>query len=130
MTVEITYKNKISTNNPYNLVVFVDEKMNVSSLKKHISVSDYAFISDLIKTKNLKKKIISFDISSKKKIILVSIKKYHSNSDLEKLGASFYDQFKDYKLGNFIINSETLSSQKKKCYRLFCTWLKIKILCV
>ena len=88
MSVQIAYKNKISINKPYNLVLFVNEKMNISSLKKHISSSEYAFISDLIKTKDIKK-IIPFDLSSKKKIILVSLKKNQSNSDIEKLGANF-----------------------------------------
>ena len=126
MTVQIAYKNKVSINNAYNLVLFIDEKMNISSLKKHISVSEYAFISDLIKTKDIKKKIIYFDISSKKKIILVYIKKNHSNSNAEKLGASFYDQFKDHKVSSFIINSETLSSKEKNIIAYFVHGLKLK----
>ena len=56
MSVKITYKNKISNNNAFNLVLFVDEKFNISSLKKHISTSEYSFISDLIKTRDVKKK--------------------------------------------------------------------------
>ena len=67
MSVHITYKNKISKKNSYNLVLFVDEKFNISNLKKQILRSDYALISDLIKTKDEKKKILAFDISSKKK---------------------------------------------------------------
>ena len=49
MTVQISYKNKKTKNNAQNLVLFVDEKFNVSSLKKHISGPDYAYIADLIK---------------------------------------------------------------------------------
>ena len=75
MTVEITYKNKVSNKNPYNLVLFVDENFNISSLRKHISNSDYILISDLVKIRDENKKLLSFDISSKKKIILVSLKK-------------------------------------------------------
>ena len=86
MTVQISYKNKKTKNNAQNLVLFVDEKFNVSSLKKHISVSDYAFIADLIKKRDEKKKIISFDISSKKKIILISSKNNTTSSDFENLG--------------------------------------------
>ena len=126
MTVQITYKNKFSTNNAYNLVLFVDEKMNISSLKKHISVSEHALISDLIKTKDIKKKIIPFDISSKKRIILVSIKKKNRNSDTEKLGASFYDQYKDHKVSSFIVNSETLSSKDKNIIGYFVHGFKLK----
>ena len=126
MTVQITYKNKVLINNAYNLVLFVDEKMNISSLKKHISASEYAFISDIIKTKDIKKKIITFDISSKKKIILVSIKKNHKSSEVEKLGASFYHQFKDYKVSKFTINSETLLSKEKNIIGYFVHGLKLK----
>ena len=75
MTVQITYKNKALVNNAYNLVLFVDEKMNISSLKKHISVSEYTLIKDLIKMKDIKKNIIPFDISSKKKNNLSFYKK-------------------------------------------------------
>ena len=75
MSVQINYKKKVSTKNKTNLVLFIDEKFNISSLKKHILGSDYNFISDLIKKRDEKKKILAFDISSKKKIILVSLKK-------------------------------------------------------
>ena len=57
MSVQISYKNKASITNTYSLVLFVDEKMNISSLKKHISVSEHALISDIIKTKDIKKKL-------------------------------------------------------------------------
>ncbi len=62
MTVKITYRNEISKKNPQNLILFVDEKFNISGLKKHILSSEFTFISDLLKTKDLKKKIINFDI--------------------------------------------------------------------
>ena len=47
----------------------IDEKFNLSTLKKHIKNTDYLFISDLLKSKDLKRKIISFDVNSKRKII-------------------------------------------------------------
>ena len=67
---------------------------NVSKLKKHISSSEYSFVSDLLKTTDLKKKIVTFDISSKKKIILISITKNITSSGVENLGAKFYDILK------------------------------------
>ena len=126
MTVQISYKNKKTKNNAQNLVLFIDEKFNVSSLKKHVSNSDYAFISDLIKKRDEKKKILSFDISSKKKIILVSLKKNITNSDLENLGASFYDQFKNSKISEFNLNSDTLSTQQKNIMGYFAHGIKLK----
>ena len=126
MSVQIAYKNKISNKNAHNLVLFVDEKFNISNLKKHISTKDFNVISDLIKNRDTKKKITAFDISSKKKIILVSIKKNINSSDVENLGATFYDQFKQSKINIFILNSETLSNQQKNLAGYFAHGLKLK----
>ena len=126
MPVQISYKSKILNNNPFNLVLFIDEKFNISSLKKHISNPEYVLISDLIKTRDIKKKIVFFDISSKKKIILVSLKKNLTTTEVENLGASFFDQFKDSKVNNFRINSETLSSKEKNIIGHFIHGLKLK----
>ena len=46
MTVEINYKNKSPTKAPSNLVLFIDEKFNLSTLKKHIKNTDYLFTHD------------------------------------------------------------------------------------
>ena len=126
MSVQIIYKNKLSNNKAHNLVIFIDEKFNISNLKNHISSSDYSLISDLIKTKDQKKKILAFEISSKKKIILISLKKKITNSDIENLGANFYSKFKDSKIKEFIINSETLSSKQKNIAGYFAHGLKLK----
>ncbi len=126
MTVKITYRNEISKKNPQNLILFVDEKFNISGIKKYISNSDFILISDLLKTRDEKKKILAFDISSKKKIILVSLKKNISNSDVENLGASFYSQFKDAKIKDFNLNSETLLSQNKNFAGSFAHGIKLK----
>ena len=75
MAIEINYKNSFFKKNSSYFVFFVDEKFNISLVKKHISNSEYSFIYDLLKTSDLMKEILSFDINSKKKIILVSLKK-------------------------------------------------------
>ena len=66
------YKNKIlekKTN--VKKILFVDEKFDVSSLKKYISSSEFNYIKDLLKTSDLKKKILVFEVNSRKKIILI-----------------------------------------------------------
>ena len=113
MSVTINYKNSSSKTNSFNLIMFSDENFNISPLKKHISSSEHNFIKDLIKTVDNKKKILSFDISSKRKIILVSLKKNIKNSDLENLGAKFYDLFKDAKQNTYNLNSNTISAKYK-----------------
>ena len=43
-----------------NLILFADEKFNITGLKKHISNSEYSYISDILKKKDTKKKIVDF----------------------------------------------------------------------
>ncbi|WP_440908133.1 leucyl aminopeptidase [Candidatus Pelagibacter sp.] len=126
MAVQISYKNKISKKNTYNLVLFVNETFNISSLKKHISTKEYALISDLVKTKDIKKKIVAFDISSKKKIILVSLKNKITISEVENLGAVFYDKFKNDKINHFVINSDSSINQQRNLVGNFVHGLKLK----
>ena len=73
-----------------------------------------------------KKKILSFDISSKRKIILVSLKKNIKSSDLENLGAKFYDLFKDAKQNIYNLNSNTISTKYKNLVGNFLHGLKLK----
>ena len=60
MSVQISYNNIVPKKNSINNVFFVDENFNISGLKKQISNKDYSFLSDLIKSKNLKKKNSDF----------------------------------------------------------------------
>ena len=126
MSILINYTNKLSKKNISNLVLFVDDKFNISSIKKHISLSDYSFVSDLIKVKDPKKKIVTFDINSKKKIILVSLKKNISTSTVENLGAKFYEMFKDAKQSEYSLISETVSINLKSFIGYFLHGLKLK----
>ena len=58
MTVQINYKGSSSKKNLSNLVLFVDEKFNISGLKKDITNSEFSYISDLLKTSDLKKDLL------------------------------------------------------------------------
>ena len=57
MTVQIKFNKNLKKTNQANLVLFVNEKFDILTLKKHILSSEYSFISDLLKTRDLKKKI-------------------------------------------------------------------------
>ena len=126
MSVQINYKNSSVKNNSTNHVIFSDEKYSISNLKKHVSKTEYELVSELIKGKDLKKKIISFDITSKKKIILVSLKKNLTSSNAENLGAKFYDQFKNIKNAEYNINSDTISLNLNHLVGHFLHGLKLK----
>ena len=75
MSVEINYSNKTINNSSSNLVLFSNEKFNIDGLKKNLSTFEYSYINDLLKTSDHKKNILAFELNSKKKIILISIKK-------------------------------------------------------
>tara|TARA_Y100000591_G_scaffold95121_1_gene80570 strand:- start:137 stop:760 length:624 start_codon:yes stop_codon:yes gene_type:complete len=126
MTVQIKYKNSLSKKNTSNLILFADEKFNILKLKKQISGLEYSFISDLLKTANLKNKIVTFDISSKKKIILISITNNIKSFDIENLGAKFYDLLKDFKSNECQLNSNTVPYNIKNLVGHFLHGLTLK----
>ena len=113
MTVQINYKSNFLKKNSDNLVLFVDETFSITGLKKYISTNEHAYISDLLKINDKKKKIVHYSLSSKKKIILVSIEKKLTVSDVENLGASFYDLFKNNKQNTFTINTNATTKNSK-----------------
>ena len=126
MRVHISYNKNLSSKNSVNKVLFVDEKYKISSLKKYLTTSEFKVISDLLKSKDIKEKILSFEISSKVKIALVSLKKDIKISDLENLGAKFYNIFKSSKIKNFNIISDTAPKNKNNITGYFLHGLKLK----
>ena len=126
MTVQINYKNTSSKKVSSNLVLFVDEKFNINGIKKHISNSEFSYISDLLKNSNLKKDLLIFEINSKKTIFLVSIKKDIKISDVEYLGAKLHGHIDYKKRGNYFINSDTINSKIKNFVGHFLHGLKLK----
>ena len=106
MSIEVNYKSSLSKNKYSNLLFFVDEKFDLSTLKNYFSKSEYSSLSDLIKSCDLTKKIIKIDLNSQKKIILISLKKSISTTELENLGAEFYNYFKELKQKVLQINSD------------------------
>ena len=73
MSIKITYKNNSSKLRLKNLVLFVDEKFNINSTKKFISNSEFLYMNDLLKSSDLKKNLLVFELSSKKKILIIVI---------------------------------------------------------
>ena len=126
MSVQVKYNKFLPPKNSVNKVLFVDEKYNVVKLKKYISLKEYNFISELTKLNKVKKKISSFDISSKVKITLVSIEKNMPSVELENLGAKFYDIFKSSEIKNFSINTDTISESKSDIIGHFVHGIKLK----
>ena len=126
MSIQINYKAGPSKKKSSNLVLFVDENFNITGLKKLISNEEYSFIGDLLAINDKKKKIIAYDFSSRRRIILISIKKKITTSEAEGLGAKFYDIFKDIKQNHFDINSETAKNTLQNFVGYFLHGLRLK----
>ena len=126
MTVQINYKTNIPKKTSSNIVLFVDEKFNINGLKKYISNSEFSYVSELLKSSDLKKDLLVFEISSKKTIFLASIKKDIKTSDIENLGAKFHGYINYDKKNEYSVNSDTISSKIKNFLGYFLHGIKLK----
>ena len=104
----------------------MDEKLNISGLKKKISVAELSYISDLLKNSVLKKDLLVFKINSKKTIFLVSVKKDIKTSDIENLGAKFHGYINYNKKSEYDVNSDTVNSKIKNFVGYFLHGIKLK----
>ena len=67
MSIKINYSKNTYNENSSNLVLFSNDKFNLNNLKKFLKNSEFSYINDLLKTNDLKKNLLIFDLSSKKK---------------------------------------------------------------
>ena len=121
MSIKIDYKRGVSKISSSNLVLFTNEKFNIGNLKKYVSNSEFSYISDLLKTRDLKKDLLIYEVSSQKKIVLISLKNNLKNFEIENLGAKFYKQINNGKNSEYFVNSDTITGKQKNLSRL---WLK------
>ncbi|WP_440654555.1 leucyl aminopeptidase [Candidatus Pelagibacter sp. HIMB1506] len=126
MTLNISYRNNLSKTKFSHLIFFVDEKYNLSSLKKNFTETENRFIFDILNSRNLSKKIISFDLNSKKKIFLISIKTNIKSYQVENLGGEFFNYLKEFKQEEFAINSDIIPSKLKNFLGYFLHGFKLK----
>ena len=126
MSIKINYLNKNISKSESNLVLFSNEKFNISAIKKHLSNLEFSYIYDLLKTSDLKKNMLFFEVNSKKKIILISIKKDLKEFDIENLGAEFFKLINYGKNSEYYINSDSLISKQENFLGHFLHGLKLK----
>ena len=108
MPIKINYSQKTNSQSSANLVLFSNEKFNINGLKKYLSNFDFSYINDLLKTSDLKKNLFVFEVNSKKKIVLISIKNNLKISDVENLGAEFYKRINYGKNNEYFIISDSI----------------------
>ena len=126
MSIKLNYLKKTSNKLSSNLVLFCDEKYSVNRFKKYLSNDEFSYISDLLKTIDFKKNLFVFDVNSKKKIILISIKKNIKISDVENLGAEFYKKINYGKNSEYLIISDSAVTKVENFLGYFLHGLKLK----
>ena len=50
-----------------NLVLFCDDKFKISKIKRYLSNNEFSYVNDLHRVSDLKKNLLVFELSSKKK---------------------------------------------------------------
>ena len=126
MSIIINYSKNTYNKNSSNLVLFSNDKFNLNNLKKYLINSDFSYINDLLKTSDLKKNLLVFEVNSKKKIVLVSIKNNLKTSDLENLGAEFYGCINHGKNSEYYIVSNSIVTKHNNFLGHFLHGLKLK----
>ena len=126
MSIVVSYKKNSPEVKLGNLIFFVNEKYNLSPVKKYLTKNEYGLFEDIFKSKNLSEKITIIDLSSKKKIFLISIKSNISSSQIENLGAEFFNYIKGIKQKQFYINSNAINLKPENLVGYFLHGLKLK----
>ena len=126
MSIKINYSSKKDKNISGSIVLFVNEKFNTKNIKKYITESDYKYINEILKTNDLKKDILVFEINSKKKIVLISVKNKLKISEVENLGAKFYGRISPGKNCEYFIASDTLITVQENFLGHFLHGFKLK----
>ena len=95
--------------------------------KKNISNSEIAYVSDLLKTNDTKKNLLTFEINSKKRIVLISIKSNLKISEIENLGAKFFTYTKQEKNNSeYFLISDTIAGGNNNFLGHFLHGVKLK----
>ena len=126
MSIQINYLKKPNSGSNFNIVLFTNEKFNIRNLKKNMSDTEFAYVNDLLKTSDLKKNIFVYEVNSKKKIILISIKNKFKTSDIENLGAEFYGRVNHGKKNEYFINSDSIETKQINFLAYFLHGMKLK----
>ncbi len=126
MSIEIGYSHKSQSKSQSNLILFTNDKFNIGGLKKNISNNEFSYINDLLKNSDLKKNLLVFEINSKKKIVLISIKNNLKISDIENLGAELFGRLSKEKKIEYSLNTDSVVGKYDNFVGHFLHGLKLK----
>ena len=95
------------------IAFFTNEKTEITHLRKYLNSSDHKNLTVLLKNKNKKKGLLSFDLNPNQKIILISLKKNQKSNETEKNGAMLTDFLKGEGAKVIHIVSDTITLNLK-----------------
>ncbi len=115
MTVQVLYKNKAKSSNIGAMVLFSEDKFQIKNTGGYLSKNQRSYVEKILKTKrNTKENIISFNLNEKTNLILISLKRNLKGSDVENLGAEFYNFAKKNSFKDLTIINESIKSKPGK----------------
>ena len=126
MILSVDYKNNPKIEKTKNQIIFCDEKFSINHFKKFLSSSEFDYVSDILKSSDKEKKILSFNINSKKTIFLISIKKKLKFSEIEDLGAEFYSKVINNKNSEYLFVSDSIVETGREILGHFLHGMKLK----
>ena len=125
MSININYTKKKPNETHGNIVIFSNENFKVDSYTKYLSTTEIQYIKDLLKTYDVKKNLFIFEANSKKKIVLISIKKNLKTFEIENLGANFIKELITEKIASTRL-SRSVQSKNENFLGFFLHGLKLK----
>ena len=123
MAIQIKFNKNINKNVQNCFAFFIQEKFDISQLKKFFNKQDLDKIDYKIKTKNNEKNILCFEIDSKKTLILIKVQK---DFFYENLGAELYDFLKNNDFKEVSILSDSGKNISKDFINNFLHGLRLK----
>ena len=115
MTVQVINKNRAKSSNPGVIALFTEDKFQMDNTRDFLSKNEVSYVQKILKNKKKNKEnIISLNISEKTTLILISLKKDLKGSDVENLGAEFYNFIKNNSFKDVSIITESVKSKPGK----------------
>ena len=126
MAIKIEYSSKTFNKSISNIVIFSNDKFKLKDLKKYLSDFEFDYINDLLKNSDSKKLLLTFEINSKKKIILIPIKEKLKTFEIENLGAEFFKKINQGKKNEYFVLSDTVIGKHNNFLGHFLHGVKLK----
>ena len=112
MSIKISLKKNLIDKQVKNYVLFCDENYKIYGLSKLSALLQRKELNQLILSNKQKdKKFLLFNINPNQKIILIKIEKKINQTDVEKIGAEFFDYIKSNSLFETTIFEQNIYDQ-------------------